>query len=46
MSNYKEKVNKKIKDSKKYIENNDMKNVSKNKLQSFLKGLKMVIDYQ
>lgn len=32
MSSYKEKVNKKIKDSKKYIENNDMKNVSKNKL--------------
>ncbi|HCD8274053.1 hypothetical protein [Staphylococcus epidermidis] len=40
MSSYKEKVNKKIKDSKKYIENNDMKNVSKNKLQSFLQGLK------
>lgn len=40
MTNYKNKVSEKLRESKKYIEDNDMKNVSKNKVKRFIEGLK------
>ncbi|MGW7911208.1 hypothetical protein [Staphylococcus xylosus] len=40
MSNYKEKLNKKLKDSQKYIKDSDMKKVSQSKLKQFLHGIK------
>lgn len=40
MSNYKEKLNKKLKDSQKYIKDNDMKDASRSKLKQFFHGIK------
>lgn len=40
MSNYKDKLNKKLKDSQKYIKDNNMKEVSQSKLKQFLYGIK------
>lgn len=40
MSNYKEKLNKKLKDSQKYIKDNDVKKVSQSKLKQFFHGIK------
>lgn len=42
MSNYKEKLNKKLKDSQEYIKDNDMKNDSQSKLKQFFHGIKNV----